>query len=91
MNSNHFLVGIAYMIIQKYVPPHIDTCPKCRIYYEHVMVFICGGFAVAGFLVALSLIPVVIGRRRGNTSRGEIMDDQQILPQNMETESIEES
>ena len=79
------------MIIQKYVPPHIDTCSKCRIYYEHVMVFICGGFAMAGFLVALSLIPVVIGRRRGNTSRGAIMDDQQILPQNMETESMEES
>ena len=86
----YFFVGIAYMIIQQNVPPHMDTCPKCRIYYENIMFFVCGGFAVAGFLVALSLIPVVIGRRRGITSQGEIMDDQQILPQNMETESIEE-
>ena len=91
MNSNHFFVGIAYMIIQKYVPPHIDTCPKCRIYYENVMVWVCGSFVFIGFLTILSLIPVQVGKRRKDSNERHYLDDEAILPHNMEVASDEEA
>ena len=74
------------MIIQHFVPKHIDECPLCRIYYENVMVWVVGSFALLGFLLVLSLIPVQIGLRRRQYNV-DLLDDQAILTQNIETES----
>ena len=81
-----YYIGIAIMVIQHFVPAHIDECPKCRIYYENVMVWICGSFAIVGMLSALSMIPVQIGRRRRDGVNG-LLEHQAILPQSLETES----
>ena len=86
------ILGIAYMIIQHFVPAHIDECPLCRIYYENVMVWVCGTFVLIGFLTILSLIPVQIGKRRNeSSSRGHYLDDEAVLSDNMEVENDEES
>ena len=78
------------MIIQHYVPAHIDECPSCRIYYEDVMVKVCGSFVLIGFLTILTLIPVQIGRRRKEVkTRDHYLDDEDILPQNIEVENDE--
>ena len=78
------------MIIQHFVPAHIDECPLCRIYYEDVMVKVCGGCVLVGFLTILTLIPVQIGiRRKEMKTRDHYLDDEDILPQNMEVENDE--
>ena len=80
------------MIIQHFVPAHIDDCPLCRIYYENVMVWVCGTFVLIGFLTILSLIPVQIGKRRNESSSiGHYLDDEAVLSNNMEVENDEES
>ena len=78
------------MIIQHFVPAHIDECPSCRIYYEDVMVKVCGSFVLIGFLTILTLIPVQIGQRRNEMkTRNHYLDDEDILPQNMDVENDE--
>ena len=78
------------MIIQHFVPAHIDECPLCRKYYEDVMVWVCGSCVLVGFLTVLTLIPVQIGRRRKEVkTRDHYLDDEDILPQNMEVENDE--
>ena len=77
------------MVIQHFVPGHTDKCPKCIIYYENVLVWICGSFVLLAFLTILSLIPVHIGRRRRQRNSDEYIDDRTILPDNMEVESDE--
>ena len=78
------------MLIQHFVPAHVDECPKCRIYYENVMVWVCGTFALVGMLSAISMIPVQIGRRWREGNVG-LLDDQTTLPQNIEIESDNEA
>ena len=50
------------------------------------MVWVVGSFALLGFLLVLSLIPVQIGLRRRQYNV-DLFDDQAILTQNIETES----
>ena len=78
------------MVIQHFVPKHVDECPLCIIYYENVMVWVVGSFALLGFLLVLSLIPVQIGIRRRQYNQ-EFLDDQAVLPQNIEIESDNEA
>ena len=79
------------MIIQHFVPAHIDECPLCRIYYENVMVWVCGSFVLIGFLTILSLIPVQVGKRRKEMIERNSLDDEAILSHNMEVASDEEA
>ena len=52
------------MLIQHFVPPNMDTCAVCRLYFENVLVWICGAFTLAALVSVLSLIPSEIGTRR---------------------------
>ena len=88
--SLFIFLGVAIMLIQHFIPPHIDDCPLCRKYFENVLAWICGSFAIGGLLSVISLIPSQIGRRRRELNR-ELIDDEAVLPQNLETQSENEA
>ena len=91
---NTFLLlflGVAIMLIQHFVPPHLDDCPPCRLYFETVLVWVCGSFAIGGLASVISLIPSQIGRRRREQHNIELIDDEAVSPENMETESHNDS
>ena len=66
MNANDFFfyhLGIVIMVIQHFVPTKTDNSCQ-RIYYQNVMAWVCGSFAVVGVVTSLAMIPVKIGKRR---------------------------
>ena len=65
------------MLIQHFVPPNIDTCLESKLYYENVLVWICGSFALAGLASVLSLIPTEIGHRRYPATYQTVVEQQQ--------------
>ena len=64
--ADKFSNGIAIMIIQHSIPKPCG-CPDEGIYFQQVLVWVCGGAALLGFLAVVSLVPVKIGSRRRDT------------------------
>ena len=49
--SSSIVVGVAVMIIQHYVPTTKGGDSGLKAYYENVMVWVCGSFALIGMLL----------------------------------------
>ena len=62
------------MLIEQNVPTNIDDCDDCRLYYNNILAWVCGGFSLAGLtsVIILALYcfssKTVIGERRVNKS-----------------------
>jgi Na+/melibiose symporter-like transporter len=56
--------GLAVIVIQHFIPPTLDTCVLCRLYFREVLLYACGGAALLGTIGAVTLFPVVVGSRR---------------------------
>ena len=58
-------VGIALMVIQNYMPLDLDKCTTdCSVdYFQHVLVYACGGASILDLLASAMLYPMKIGQR----------------------------
>lgn len=70
--------GLAVVLIQYNVPPKLDTCVECRLYYRDVLFFGCGGAALLAFFAILTLVPFMIGSRRSQTQVNVVVVNSQV-------------
>ena len=48
-------LGIAIMLIERYVPTNFDDCDDCRLYYNNILAWVCSGFSLAALISVISL------------------------------------
>nr|XP_006814599.1 PREDICTED: major facilitator superfamily domain-containing protein 12-like [Saccoglossus kowalevskii] len=58
--------GVAIILIQDF-HPCVTCCVECKWYYQYIMVFVPGGFAVFALIILAILAPQKIGKRRRDT------------------------
>ena len=50
-----YCLGIAIMLIERYVPTNFDDCDDCRLYYNNILAWVCSGFSLAALISVISL------------------------------------
>ncbi len=61
--SDKFSNGLAFVLIQNYIPTDIDTCIECRLYFRTVLFAVCGGAALMAAACAATMLPFRLGER----------------------------
>ncbi len=61
--SDKFSNGLAFILIQKYIPLDMDTCITCRLYFRDILFWVCGGAAITATIFSTMLWPCILGER----------------------------
>ncbi len=55
--TDKFSNGLAFVLIQKFIPSNVDTCIEFRLYFRTVLFGVCGGSALLAAVFAATMLP----------------------------------
>jgi Na+/melibiose symporter-like transporter len=67
--------GLAFMLIQNYVPTKLHPCVTNCDFFQNVLVYVCGGASAVGLVFITILYPMKIGQRRDKA--GSVKENQE--------------